>query len=168
MVAGMGRDEKMAAVLDAMGYDEKGESYCVLRYGDKKHRRHDRVFYGAKAPFGFPIEAQSADYERWMEYLMSVSVSKIKERKWPVARFGWGFKYSNQSDFHPVCVYQRRAAFMPMEPLRCTGGTASGLFWQSLWRRSLRASRRLKHMKDALRCPGLTTGWNTVMRRKTE
>ncbi len=106
VVAGMGRDEKMAAVLDAMGYDEKGESYCVLRYEDKKHRRHDRVFYGAKAPFGFPIEAQSADYERWMEYLMSVSVSKIKERKWPVARFGWGFKYSNQSDFHPVCVYQ--------------------------------------------------------------
>ena len=23
-----------------------------------------------------------------------------------MARFGWGFKYSNQSDFHPVCVYQ--------------------------------------------------------------
>ncbi len=106
VVAGMGMAEKMAAALDAMGYDEKEESYCVLRYGDKRHRRHDRVFYGAKVPFGFPIEAQSVDHGRWMDYLMSVSVSKIKERKWLAARFGWGFKYSNQSDFRPVCVYQ--------------------------------------------------------------
>ena len=34
VVAGMGRDEKMAAVLDAMGYDEKGESYlCAALRG---------------------------------------------------------------------------------------------------------------------------------------
>lgn len=105
-VKGMDRLEKMEAVLDAMGWSEKEESYCVLRYGDKRHRRHDRVFYGAKVPFGFAIEDQSADHRRWMNYLMSVSASKIKEGKRMIGRFGWGFKYSNQSDFRPVCVYQ--------------------------------------------------------------
>ena len=105
-VGGMDRLGKMEAVLEAMGWPGKGECYCVLRYGDKRHRRHDRVFYGARAPFGFDIEDQSLDHGRWMDYLMSVSSSKIKERKEIVGRFGWGFKYNNQSDFRPVCVYR--------------------------------------------------------------
>lgn len=37
---------------------------------------------------------------------MSVSNTKIKERKRLAARFGWGFKYSHQSDYRPICVYQ--------------------------------------------------------------
>lgn len=106
VVAGMNGAEKTTAILETMGYFDKEESYCVLRYGDQRKRRHDRVFYGAKVPFGFPIRAQSTEHERWVNYLMSVCSSKIKERKRLVARFGWGFKYNHKSDFWPVCVYE--------------------------------------------------------------
>lgn len=41
-----------------------------------------------------------------MRFHMDVSRTKIKEGKRYVGRFGWGFKYSPQSDFWPLCVYQ--------------------------------------------------------------
>ncbi len=105
-VADMDMAEKTGAILETMGYFEKEESYCMLRYGENRNRRHDRLFYGARVPFGFSIRAQSWEHERWMNYLMSVCGTKIKEGKRLVARFGWGFKYNHKSDFWPVCVYQ--------------------------------------------------------------
>ncbi len=105
-VTGMDIGEKTAAILKIMGFFEKEESYCVLRLGPGKERRHDKVFYGAKVPFGFPVNVQSEDHRQFMDFVMSVSNTKIKERKRLAARFGWGFKYSHQSDYRPICVYQ--------------------------------------------------------------
>lgn len=104
-VAHMDVAEKTAAILETMGYFEKEESYCVLRYGERRERRHDRLFYGAKVPFGFSVRAQSGAHERWVDYLTSTCGTKIKEGKRLAARFGWGFKYSHESDFWPICVY---------------------------------------------------------------
>lgn len=103
---GMDSLQKTQAVLKAMGFPERVEGYCVLRYGQKRERRHDKVFYGALSPFGFPIGIHSAEYERSMRFHMDVSQRKIKEGKRYVGRFGWGFKYSLKSDFWPLCVYQ--------------------------------------------------------------
>ncbi len=105
VVAGMDMTEKAAAMLEVMEYAQSEESYCILRYGDRRERRHDRLFYGARVPFGFSIRAQSAQHENWMDYLMSVCSTKIKEGKRLAARFGWGFKYNHKSDFWPICVY---------------------------------------------------------------
>lgn len=104
-VEGMDMEEKTAVILETMGFSVKDESYCVLRYGEKRERRHDRLFYGAKVPFGFSLGAQSGEHERRADFLMSVCSAKIKEGNRMVARFGWGFKYNHQSDFWPVCVY---------------------------------------------------------------
>lgn len=103
---GMDVLQKTQAVLKAMGFPEGVEGYCVLRYGQERERRHDKVFYGALSPFGFPVGIHSPEYERSMRFHMDVSRPKIKEGKRYVGRFGWGFKYSHQSDFWPLCVYQ--------------------------------------------------------------
>lgn len=103
---GMDLPQKARAVLKAMGFPEGVEGYCVLRYGQERERRHDKVFYGALSPFGFPVGVHSAEYERSMGFHMDVSRTKIKEGKRYVGRFGWGFKYSPQSDYWPLCVYQ--------------------------------------------------------------
>ena len=103
---GMDVLQKTQAVLKAMGFPEGVEGYCVLRYGQERERRHDKVFYGALSPFGFPVGIHSPEYERSMRFHMDVSRTKIKEGKRYVGRFGWGFKYSHQSDFWPLCVYQ--------------------------------------------------------------
>lgn len=104
-VEGMDAEKKAAVILEAMEYPGRPEGYCVLRYGQKKERRYDRVFYGALEPFGFDIKAQSPDHARTMDYLRSASRTKIKERCMPAGRFGWGFKYSHKSDYGPMCVY---------------------------------------------------------------
>ena len=103
---GMDLLQKTQAVLKAMGFPERVEGYCVLRYGQERERRHDKVFYGALSPFGFPVGVHSTEYERSMRFHMDVSRTKIKEGKRYIGRFGWGFKYSPQSDFWPLCVYQ--------------------------------------------------------------
>ncbi len=103
---GMDPLQKAQAVLRNMEFPENPEGYCVLRYGKDKERRHDKVFYGALWPFGFPIGAHSTEYERTLHFHMDVSRTKIKEGKCYVGRFGWGFKYSHLSDYGPVCVYQ--------------------------------------------------------------
>ena len=101
---GMDPQQKVQAVLRCMGFPETAEGYCVLRYGQE--RRHDKVFYGARSPYGFPIAVHSTEYERTMQFHMDVSRTKIKEKKRYVGRFGWGFKYLAQSDYGPLCVYQ--------------------------------------------------------------
>lgn len=103
---GMDAEQKAEKILESMGYLEHMEGYCVLRYGAKKEKRHDRVFYGVCAPFGFDLKAHSMDYVRSRNYLMSSSNTKIKEPKTLVGRFGWGFKYSPSSDYGPMYVYQ--------------------------------------------------------------
>lgn len=104
-VEGMDPVGKAAVILQAMEYPNRAEGYCVLRYGHRKERRHDRVFYGAAEPFGFAVKAQSPEHERTINYLRSASRTKIKEPSMPVGRFGWGFKYSHKSDYGPMCVY---------------------------------------------------------------
>ncbi|MCI8800462.1 MAG: J domain-containing protein [Lachnospiraceae bacterium] len=103
---GMDTVQKAAKILEVMGCIENMEGYCVLRYGAKKEKRHDRVFYGARAPFGFELMAHSAVYVRSRDFLMASSNTKIKEPKILVGRFGWGFKYSPSSDYGPMYVYQ--------------------------------------------------------------
>lgn len=103
---GMDVLQKASVILEAMGYPENPEGYCILRYGDKKERRHDKVFYGAAVPFGFEIKAHSAEYESRFAYRMADSEKKIKEPKKLLCRFGWGFKYSTKSDYGPICIYQ--------------------------------------------------------------
>ena len=103
-VAGMDYLQKAEAILAAMNYRESPEGYCVFRYGELKKRRHDRVFYGAKVPFGFDVNIHSTEYGRNMEFHMSVLNTRIKEWKTYAGRFGWGFKYSPQSDFWPACI----------------------------------------------------------------
>ena len=78
----------------------------MLRYGQHRERRHDKVFYAALSPFGFPIDVHSTEHERTLRFHMDVSRTKIKEGKRYIGRFGWGFKYSTQSDYGPLCVYQ--------------------------------------------------------------
>ena len=103
---GMDTAQKAAKILEVMGCIENMEGYCVLRYGAKKEKRHDRVFYGVRAPFGFELMAHSAVYVRSRDFLMASSNTKIKEPKILVGRFGWGFKYSPSSDYGPMYVYQ--------------------------------------------------------------
>lgn len=103
---GMDTAQKAAKILEAIGYSENMEGYCVLRYGAKKEKRHDRVFYGVHAPFGFDLKAHSTAYVRSRDFLMASSNTKIKEPKVLVGRFGWGFKYSPRSDYGPMYVYQ--------------------------------------------------------------
>lgn len=103
---GMDLLQKARAILTAMGIPEGAEGYCVLRYGQERERRHDRVFYGALSPFGFPIGVHSTEHQRSMDYHVDVARTKIKEGKRYVGRFGWGFKYSLQSDYGPLCVHQ--------------------------------------------------------------
>ena len=103
---GMNIDQKSAKILEVMGCLENMEGYCVLRYGEKKEKRHDRVFYGARAPFGFELKAQSPAHVRSRDFLMASSNTKIKEPKVLAGRFGWGFKYSPSSDYGPMYVYQ--------------------------------------------------------------
>lgn len=103
---GMDTAQKAAKIFETMGSLANMEGYCVLRYGAKKERRHDRVFYGARAPFGFDLKVQSTEYVRSRNFLMSSSNTKIKEPKFLVGRFGWGFKYSPSSDYGPMYVYQ--------------------------------------------------------------
>ena len=103
---GMDTAQKAAKILEAMGYSENMEGYCVLRYGAKKEKRHDRVFYGVHAPFGFDLKAHSTAHVRSRDFLMASSNTKIKEPKVLVGRFGWGFKYSPRSDYGPMYVYQ--------------------------------------------------------------
>lgn len=98
--------QKAVKILAAMGCLENMEGYCVLHYGAKREKRHDRVFYGAFAPFGFDLKAHSAAYVRSRDYLMASSNTKIKESKTLVGRFGWGFKYSPMSDYGPMYVYR--------------------------------------------------------------
>ena len=50
---GMDVAQKAAKILEAMGCIENMEGYCVLRYGAKKEKRHDRIFYGVRAPLWF-------------------------------------------------------------------------------------------------------------------
>ena len=103
---GMDIAQKAAKILEAMGCLENMEGYCVLRYGEKKEKRHDRVFYGARTPFGFDLKAQSPAHVRSRDFLMASSNTKIKESKVLAGRFGWGFKYSPSSDYGPMYVYQ--------------------------------------------------------------
>lgn len=103
---GMDMAQKTAKILEAMGFPQNREGYCVLRYGAKKEKRHDRIFYGACAPFGFDLKAHSAAHVRSGNFLMASSNTKIKEPKALVGRFGWGFKYSPRSDYGPMYVYQ--------------------------------------------------------------
>ncbi len=102
---GMDAAEKTAAILRIMGCPEDPEGSCVLRYGKNREKRHDRIFYGARLPFGFELWEQSPEYQQSMNYLISVSNRKIKEKKELIWRFGWGYKYSLQSDYGPMCVY---------------------------------------------------------------
>lgn len=104
-LTGMTPLEKAAAILKAMRYFQLGEGYCVLRYGEKREKRHDRLFYGAAYPFGFRLNTHTPAHQRTVNYLMAASETKIKERRRYVGRFGWGFKYSPQSDYGPMCVY---------------------------------------------------------------
>lgn len=97
--------QKTEVILKAMRYAENREGYCILRFGGRQERRHDKLFYGAQLPFGHSVRAQSTEYERSMNYLTSVSNTRIKERKRLIARFGWGFKYSHKSDYGPMCLY---------------------------------------------------------------
>ncbi len=103
---GMDLLQKAQAILKSMGFPEDPEGYCVLRYGRQKERRHDKVFYAALSPFGFPIAVHSTEHERTLRFHMDVARTKIKEGKRYIGRFGWGFKYSPQSDYGPLCVYQ--------------------------------------------------------------
>ena len=103
---GMDLLQKAQAILKSMGFPEDPEGYCVLRYGRQKERRHDKVFYAALSPFGFPIAVHSTEHERTLRFHMDVARTKIKEGKRYIGRFGWGFKYSTQSDYGPLCVYQ--------------------------------------------------------------
>ena len=103
---GMDLLQKAQAILKSMGFPENPEGYCVLRYGRQKERRHDKVFYVALSPFGFPIAVHSTEHERTLRFHMDVARTKIKEGKRYIGRFGWGFKYSTQSDYGPLCVYQ--------------------------------------------------------------
>ena len=103
---GMDISQKAVKILEAMGLPENAEGYCVLRYGTKKEKRHDRVFYGAFAPFGFDLKAHSPAHVRSRDFLCASSNTKIKEPKVLVGRFGWGFKYSPRSDYGPMYVYQ--------------------------------------------------------------
>ena len=103
---GMDMAQKAAKILEAMDFAQNWEGFCVLRYGPKKERRHDRVFYGARAPFGFDLKFQSPVYVRSRDYLMSSSNTKIKEPKALAGRFGWGFKYAPRSDYGPMYVYR--------------------------------------------------------------
>ncbi len=103
---GMDVAQKAAKILEEMGCIENMEGYCILRYGAKKEKRHDRIFYGVRAPFGFDLKAHSPVYVRSRDFLMSSSDTKIKEPKILVGRFGWGFKYSPRSDYGPMYVYQ--------------------------------------------------------------
>ena len=103
---GMDLLQKAQAILKSMGFPEDPEGYCVLRYGRQKERRHDKVFYAALSPFGFPIDVHSTEHERTLRFHMDVARTKIKEGKRYIGRFGWGFKYSTQSDYGPLCVYQ--------------------------------------------------------------
>ena len=103
---GMDLLQKAQAILKSMGFPENPEGYCVLRYGRQKERRHDKVFYAALSPFGFPIAVHSTEHERTLRFHMDVARTKIKEGKRYIGRFGWGFKYSTQSDYGPLCVYQ--------------------------------------------------------------
>lgn len=104
-VNGLDIRQKTEAILKVLEYPEKAEGYCVLRYADQKEKRHDRVFYGTKLPFGFDLAIQSEEYKRSMNYLLSTSESKIKEEKTLVWRFGWGFQYSPKSHYGPMFVY---------------------------------------------------------------
>ena len=103
---GMDLLQKAQAILKSMGFPEDPEGYCVLRYGRQKERRHDKVFYAALSSFGFPIAVHSTEHERTLRFHMDVARTKIKEGKRYIGRFGWGFKYSTQSDYGPLCVYQ--------------------------------------------------------------
>lgn len=103
---GMDSLRKAQAILECIGFPETAEGYCVLRYGPKRERRHDRLFYGALSPFGFPLSVHSTEHQRTMNFHMDVSRTKIKEGKRYIGRFGWGFKYSHLSDYGPLCVYQ--------------------------------------------------------------
>ena len=103
---GMEALQKAQAILECMGFPETAEGYCVLRYGPKRERRHDKLFYGALSPFGFPLSVHSTEHQRTMNFHMDVSRTKIKEGKRYIGRFGWGFKYSHLSDYGPLCVYQ--------------------------------------------------------------
>nr|WP_296438979.1 hypothetical protein [uncultured Acetatifactor sp.] len=103
---GMDLLQKARTIRMSMGFPENPEGYCVLRYGQHRERRHDKVFYAALSPFGFPIDVHSTEHERTLRFHMDVSRTKIKEGKRYIGRFGWGFKYSTQSDYGPLCVYQ--------------------------------------------------------------
>ncbi len=103
---GMDPAQKTEKILATMGCAQNWEAYCVLRYGEKKEKRHDRVLYWAQAPFGFDLKSHSMSYERSRDYLMQSSNTKIKEPKVLAGRFGWGFKYSPSSDYGPMYVYQ--------------------------------------------------------------
>ena len=106
LLEGMDAGQKAVKILEAMGLSQNAEGYCLLRYGAKKEKRHDRVFYGAFAPFGFDLKAHSPVHVRSRDYLCASSNTKIKEPKVLVGRFGWGFKYSPRSDYGPMYVYQ--------------------------------------------------------------
>ncbi len=102
---GMDVLQKAEKLLEAMGIPEAVEGYCVLRYGERREKRHDRVFYGVCAPFGFDLNTHSPVHVRDRNFRMSVSDTKIKEPKTFIGRFGWGFKYSPSSDYNPIYVY---------------------------------------------------------------
>lgn len=102
---GMEAKQKAALILEAMDLKSNPEGYCVLQYGGQRKKRHARVFYAAIAPFGFSVGAHSPAHARSLEYNMSVSRTKIKENKWLLGHFGWGFKYSTKSDFAPTSVW---------------------------------------------------------------
>ncbi|HBA50930.1 MAG TPA: hypothetical protein DCZ91_24665 [Lachnospiraceae bacterium] len=102
---GMDVRQKAAAILKAMNLEINPEGYCVLRYGEKQEKRHTRVFYGAIAPFGFSLKEHSPEHVRSLNYNLSVSQTKIKEKKWLIGRFGWGFQYTTKSNFGPNSVW---------------------------------------------------------------
>lgn len=102
---GMDVRQKAAAILKAMNLENNPEGYCVLRYGEKQEKRHTRVFYGAIAPFGFSLKEHSPEHVRSLNYNLSVSQTKIKEKKWLAGRFGWGFQYTTKSNFGPNSVW---------------------------------------------------------------
>lgn len=97
--------QKAAAILKAMNLENNPEGYCVLRYGEKQEKRHTRVFYGAIAPFGFSLKEHSPEHVRSLNYNLAVSQTKIKEKKWLIGRFGWGFQYTTKSNFGPNSVW---------------------------------------------------------------
>ena len=102
---GMDVRQKAAAILKAMNLEKNPEGYCVLRYGEKQEKRHTRVFYGAIAPFGFSLKEHSPEHVRSLNYNLAVSQTKIKEKKWLIGRFGWGFQYTTKSNFGPNSVW---------------------------------------------------------------